>query len=163
MYSYTDIYLINIVTDSSYLSMEVDRTSPRSKGVNGIKIWMLGCTVMIIAALSEYGIILFLKCQQQHNMTVARLCNNSTKKCRGISKDKMEDDFTNKSNLKIIMVGQAESLDNTRDLFVGNFPERISSNTFKKNDSKLRKLDFISLILFPITFVIFIIFYCILF
>ena len=41
--------------------MEVTSATPRTKGVNGIQSWMLGCTVMVIAALSEYGVILFIK------------------------------------------------------------------------------------------------------
>ena len=151
------------MADSSHLSMEVDRSSPRSKGVHGIKIWMLGCTVMIIAALSEYGIILFLKCRKQHRMTVARICNNSAKKSIGSSKNKMEEDFINRSYPKIIMVGQGESLDKPKRLFVSEVPGKIASNTFKGNDLNLRRIDFISLTIFPITFIIFIIFYCILF
>jgi hypothetical protein len=148
------------MADSSYLSMEVDRSTPRSKGVNGIKIWMLGCTVMIIAALSEYGIILFLKCRNQHTMTVPRLCNKATQKSKGSPKHQKEDDFIHRPYPKIIMVGQEELLDKTRRLFVSEGPEKIAGNTFKRNDLKLRRLDFISLILFPMTFGIFIIFYC---
>ena len=48
--------------------MEADRLTPRSQSVNALKIWMLGCTMMIIAALSEYGIILFGKGRLYHHL-----------------------------------------------------------------------------------------------
>ena len=139
-----------------YYSMEADRLTPRSQGVNALKIWMLGCTMMIIAALSEYGIILFMKCKSQHNLKFL-----SSVTCVNKTKDDIKESSKNdeKCYQNIVMLEEKDSFNKTKHLFVQEIEKRRLINKTNRIDETLRKLDFISLILFPIVFVIFIIIY----
>lgn len=126
--------------------MEADRLTPRSQGVNALKVWMLGCTMMIIAALSEYGIILFMKGRLHHHLKClfALKCQN---KRVATLKDKNENEETRNQNIIL------------QEFFV----QEVARNGYNKKSNEinesLRKLDYISLIIFPIMYCTFIIVY----
>ena len=44
----------------SFISIEVQKSVPVVKGACALELWMLGCVIMVFAALGEYGLILFL-------------------------------------------------------------------------------------------------------
>ena len=126
--------------------MDADRLTPRSQSVNALKIWMLGCTMMIIAALSEYGIILFIRGRLRHHLKClfALKCKN---KRADILKDKNENGETRNQN--IIM----------QESFVQDVARNEYNKKYNEINESLRKLDYISLIIFPIMYFTFIIVY----
>ena len=126
--------------------MDADRLTPRSQSVNALKIWMLGCTMMIIAALSEYGIILFMKGRLHHHLkcVFALKCKN---KRVDIIKDKNENGEAHNQN--IIM----------QEFSVQEVARKGYNKKSNEINESMRKLDYISLIIFPIIYLIFIIVY----
>ena len=135
--------------------MEVDRSTPRSQGVNGLKIWMLGCTMMIIAALCEYGIILFMKFRSQYQPNCyLSMCGKETKTD---VKENVEHDKIQYENM---MLEKSLKFDETKKgLFKQEITKKSCQNKLQWTDKGLRRLDFISLIVFPIVFSTFIVLY----
>ena len=48
-----------------HFSVDVKSSSPPSTRVNALGFWMICCVVMVIAALSEYGLILIIKFKEK--------------------------------------------------------------------------------------------------
>ena len=126
--------------------MDADRLTPRSQSVNALKIWMLGCTMMIIAALSEYGIILFMKGRLHHHLkTIFAL------KCKHKRVDILKDKNENGETLNQNIIMQEFSV------------QEVARNGVNKKSNDINesliKLDYISLIIFPIIYFTFIFVY----
>ena len=106
-----------------FTSIDVESSAPESHGLDAIEIWMIACNLMIFAALSEYGLVLFIM----------------FKKTKVIGKK-------NKKRRQCNRVG-------------GNSVDGGKNNVDEGSVTE-RKIDLISLILFPIAFSIFISIYC---
>ena len=65
----------------SFVSMDALSSAPMSNGANAINIWMLGCVVMVFAALCEYGVILFIKSRQRIPKATIGHTNSNSKRC----------------------------------------------------------------------------------
>lgn len=117
---------------------------------------MLGCHGMMIAALSEYGIILSIKFKNDGNMKVGR---RYKKEENGSSKDAKEKGNTKQHITKVMDCGIKETLTRTQNEFISKEDEAGENLEVKENISNPRRLDCISLILFPVAFLIFIVVY----
>ena len=137
--------------------MDAQRAAPTSEGVNAIGIWMLTCVTMVFAALSEYGMILFIKFWYG-----TAIANNGFG--RNVSEENKRKLFITKSSaIGIFEVKGVNSAQRGDSNVCENDDECTSKKAttkfeFKHVDPKM--IDSISLIVFPITFAVFVVSYC---
>ena len=132
-------------------SNEINSTAPKSEGVNAMEIWILYCIMNVFLALLEYGLILYIKFHEGSS------CNNIG--CRNCHRNKFEPGVRSR-NFKSAFV------DNPDGKHLGNNETRKApdSSMIQKNHNDtirpdtcidLRKIDKISMIVFPISFLVF--------
>ena len=105
---------------------------PDTSGVSAVGIWMIACIIMVVGALTEYGIILYITMRK----TCSKTPDNQSLNSIG---------FTNDNN---------------------NFAQDQNQYHNRKEIScraLLRKIDFVSLVTFPILFLSFVMVYFIVF
>ena len=138
--------------------MDKGSSIPRAKHCNGIQIWMLGCTMMVIAALAEYGIILFIKFIAENHTKMENKNKNGVKPKL---KDDNEHMYPKQHNANNNTDVDSEILAKSRCLFARDKKENGDNPEFINNVSDYRIIDFVSLIVFPIAFLIFVMGYCV--
>ena len=132
-------------------SIDVNLTSPMAKGVNALEIWMLCCMLMVFAALSEYGLILLIKFIK--NIPLEKI-NHRLKSASVITNYGLDLNLHNS---------------NRNDTDDGNNPSaheedgdvNVEQDTRNLNGVLLvlQKVDFVSMIIFPIVFFLFLFLY----
>ena len=117
---------------------------------------MLGCVVSVIGALLEYGMVLFIKFRHDNNIKIERTNKiEDRKKARGIK----EEGNTKQCSKSHITTTAVETFSETRPAFVRQEDENGGLDDTNIESTNLRSLDFISLIVFPTAFFIFIMVY----
>ena len=132
-------------------SNEINSTAPKSEGVNAIEIWILYCIMNVFLALLEYGLILFIKFHEVGSCKKIDCGNSQRNKIKpGTWSRKFKSAFVDSCDGKYL--GNNES---------GKVPDNF---IIQKNDNAtirfnacfdLRKIDKISMIVFPISFLVF--------
>ena len=151
-----NVTCIQDIIFSVVISMDVGSSTPRAKRINGIQSWMLGCIVMVIAALAEYGIILLIKFLDENNLKIWENCKNIEKTK---SKDANEDVYRKQQNKNDVTVDSGDTLAHHRLWFMREKNANVASLEDKASTPNFRKIDSISLIVFPIAFFVFIMAY----
>ena len=141
--------------------MDVSSTSPVSKQLNSCEIWMLSCTLMVVSALCEFGIILIIRFKKFTPSLTNDVISDSTKKMGN-----------NDSNTGIKSGGSAISEKSKHSPLTNNFisnhtqdhqPDNVGKQSLDDTHFFRMRIDYISLLIFPITFFIFVISYVFLF
>lgn len=134
---------------------------PNTNGVNGVEVWMVICIVMVFGALSEYGLLLYMMAYQL--------------KTKNKHKDRLNDSKTNRifvsmstirsqnRNEKDVGSANKESIQKQDDLSYQNHADNPATATEIKLNDTMKKIDSISLFLFPLVFLSFIILYLLVF
>ena len=127
--------------------------SPTAKGVNALELWMLGCLIMVFAALCEYGVLLFMK----RRAVRCRLQGNPQKQRRYLE-DHIKADGTIFSTTDLDITARVNKVYPKERKTHGASQQvaRNSTDDMRDLSLKMLHLDFISLIVFPILFVVFI-------
>ena len=145
----------------SYIfSLDVSRSAPESQGVKSIELWMVYCLCMVFAALSEYGIVLYVKFRKP---TTTQKVSHKT----GIQKVWGNDSRVGENIVNVNTMGSSHE---------------ASKAIFKRHDAKecdatqdangksldttvllCKKIDTISLFLFPTAFFSFLAIYSVLY
>ena len=139
-------------------SLDASHEAPESQGVNSIEIWIISCVLMVFAALSEYGLLLFIKFRKS-----APIQKDSHKP--GIQNG-FRDDNGGKNNFNINTMGHSKG-QRSAVFPLCDEKDRNTSHHATTSDLDttlliLRKIDYICLYLFPITFSLFVIIYLVL-
>ena len=156
---------LNIVTRTLFLfltSMSLLNDAPEAKGANATDTWMISCVLMVFAALSEYGIILFIKFK---NVTAVgkgdHIPLNISNSKLNTRNDGMNQSFhgIKCSNCSVRIFATPRNLNIRKKQVDTADPKDATKNLDTATDLLIRKLDLASLILFPIIFSVFITIY----
>ena len=139
-----------------FFSIQVNSSSKPRKGINAIEMWMLFCVVMVFAALTEYSLILMIKFMKgipMQYLNHLKLDSNYVIHNENALKNKN----TMKKDTLVDGVQHSQTFDITKKKN-GFIAEDITnaSNEIKSTILFLRKLDLLSLLIFPIIFFLFI-------
>ena len=135
----------------SCISIDVQKSAPVVEGACALELWMLGCVIMVFAALGEYGLILFL--------TFRRGTQFASKYGRVNDSKGIENDDSWKSTDTNIFTRRAK-VGHTRGF--ENHSKTTSRSMSTKYDTlahELKLIDSVSLIIFPVVFGVFVIGY----
>ena len=139
-------------------SLDVSRSAPESQGVDAIEIWMLLCICMVFAALFEYGMILFVKFRKFEK-------NQKDSQTNGIQGAHANDDGRS-INFNVNRVGHSDGASRAasaqEDEKCGG-PIHVTGSNLDPTVLLCRKIDSISLFLFPVTFSFFLAIYFVLY
>ena len=135
--------------------MGAHNSAPKSNGANAIDIWMLGCVIMVFAELCEYGVVLFIKCRQGISIEYTGLTTRGTKRQKLTSSKYRK--TNNSGNIMEENVGSAHS----RDACEADCKGVDSGSEVEKRvkDIDVKKIDYVSFVVFPIVFLVFILTY----
>ena len=140
--------------------MNAKNSAPTSNGANAIDIWMLGCVIMVFAALCAYGMLLYMK--RRPRISIPKISHTARQ-------SKHLENPTNISSRKICNsgkvneenVGNAQILDAWDTDYKG--VDHASAVEMIVKDMDVKRIDYISFVLFPIVFLVFIIAYLVCF
>ena len=137
--------------------MDVSHYSPISKRLNSCEIWMLSCTLMVVCALAEFGIILVIRFRR-----LTQSSRNNPKLETPTKHGKDTGNISDQYNDLQPASGLRNSTQRNNFLFhknAVNHPEKRSEQGIDDTHFLRTKIDHASLVLFPITFFIFIFIY----
>ena len=125
--------------------MDINSTAPKSEGTNAIEIWILYCILMVFSALMEYGLILWIKFYG-YKKIVANCPPNENEhfcKCKILhSTDHVGgNDWTRNEVGDILNNEMSNSTNNVRTTPIERFD--------------VKTIDKVSIIIFPISFIVF--------
>ena len=143
----------------------IQSNSPTAEGITAIESWVIACIIFVFGALCEYAMILFfiklavLRKEQAMERGVATLVlldNNVTSpsRTRRQNNDQTEDDQNYEDNHGI----EADNSHNSDNLFNGE-SKRGERRKKKTPKDRYTKLDITFLMVFPVMFILFNIFY----
>ena len=134
---------------------------PNTNGVNGVEVWMVICIVMVFSALSEYGLLLYIMTYQLKTKKNDKESMNDIKNNRiflPVSATR-----SHNRNEKDVVSTNKESIQKQDDLREENHADNLPMATEMKLKNTMRKIDSISLFLFPLVFLSLIFVYLIVF
>ena len=141
--------------------MDVQISSPKSKGINALQIWMFGCVVSVFMALLVYGFILI---KRQRGALInqtdknTKTLNDETheccmKQCKEINMVTNEEgeNCTTSTTQRTTPYHKTCRKKNRNRLEYHDITEEVQQNSFE-----IKKLDTICLAIFPTSFFIFV-------
>ena len=143
----------------------IQSNSPTAEGITAIESWVIACIIFVFGALCEYAMILFFikisilrreQAQERGITNLVLLDNNTTSPSRTSRQNngKTEEDQNYEDNHGI----EADNSHNSDD-FVNGETRRTGRRKKKTQKDKYTKLDITFLMVFPIMFILFNIFY----
>lgn len=138
----------------------IQSNSPTAEGITAIESWVIACIIFVFGALCEYAFILFFikisilrleEAQEKGIASLVLLDNNAASPKAGMSKDRSEEDQNYEEN------GIERENSQNSDIF--NSDSRRGSKRNKAMKDKYTKTDITFLMVFPVMFIIFNIFY----
>ena len=147
----------SLISFNSVISSSLWSSMPNTNGICAIGIWMLACIIMVFSALIEYGIILFIMMKKQKS-TTGNKCNmkrnNSFLKSNPLNVIKKTNG--EKRSDKMFIVSPKTFEMNPQNKI--NTTDGMKQSAFKEIDQELllQKIDYVSLYIFPLSFLFFI-------
>ena len=139
-----------ILNNCSY-SIDINATSPKSERVNAVTIWILYCILNVFLALSEYGLILFIKFQRGRSLSKSTCLNHQSQKIKLDVRPKGSKsgyvDNLSRNELK------NNGTDNGLDRSVIQTSNDATNRCGQCVD--LTKIDIVSMVVFPTSFLVF--------
>ena len=144
----------------------IQSNSPTAEGITAIESWVIACIIFVFGALCEYAMILFFiklsilrreQAMERGIKTLVLLDNNGTSPStkRRPNNDQTEEDQSYEDNHEI----EADNSHNNSDLFGNGESRRVQKRKKITNKDKYTKLDITFLMVFPVMFILFNIFY----
>ena len=121
---------------------------------------MLGCVVMVFAALCEYGVLLFMKCRLRIPIPkIGRITERSKHFGNPTNLNSSKTNGSGNVNEESVVNAQIHDAWETDCKGV----DRASAVELEVKDMELKRIDYISFVVFPIVFLVFIIAYLVCF
>ena len=134
---------------------------PNTNGVNAVGVWMVGCIIMVFSALTEYGILLYImtyKLKLQGNNCV---CLNDGNDDRiFVPMSTISSKNRNKRGTVFMTKEMIQKNNGVTDQ--KRFKTASIANAMKQ-ENMMRKIDSVSLFLFPLVFFCFSVVYLVVF
>ena len=141
-----------------YNSINVQDNAPLTKGVDPLEVWMICCNLMVFAALTEYGLILFVKFRKPMSSENKNTISGAQKHARS-GGDNMEKPNMNTgvSTVSSKLFAPRHQLKATeKDDGCAMYDKAHCPDTIQM---VVKKIDLFSLVVFPVAFFLFIIAY----
>ena len=132
---------------------------PNTNGVNAVGVWLISCIIMVFGALSEYGVILYLMLKtfgNQPNSTNVRSVDilGDDEGCRYSTLENTK----HKPKIATISIDSIKRNGIDEQSFLKEVDKKSKVDIAFQND-KLRQIDSMALMIFPIVFFLFIVGY----